>query len=170
MLPIILDGSMIRAGIAGLGDSFARRLAMMKEGGIEQPEIFSGHLPDAGDIARLQILFVAGLDAETSRSLAQLARAAGVLVNVEDVPELCDFHVPAQVRRGNFLIAISTAGESPALSRALREKLEVQFGPEWEQRLDELAELRRALRARGVRAEEVSARTRAHLAEQGWLE
>jgi precorrin-2 dehydrogenase/sirohydrochlorin ferrochelatase len=104
-----------------------------------------------------------------SRSLAGEARAAGLMVNVEDVPELCDFHMPAQVRRGNLLLAISTAGRSPALSRALREHLEARFGPEWEGRLEEIAHLRQQWRAAGAAPDEVSARTRAHLAEQGWL-
>jgi precorrin-2 dehydrogenase / sirohydrochlorin ferrochelatase len=169
MLPIILDGSMVRAGIAGQGDALARRLLVMKAGGVDQPVIFTDRLPNPGELADLQILFIAGLSADVSRSLAGKAREAGLMVNVEDVPELCDFHMPAQVRRGDLLLAISTAGRSPALSRALREYLEVRFGPEWEGRLETIADLRQQWRAAGVAPDEVSARTRAHLAEQGWL-
>jgi precorrin-2 dehydrogenase/sirohydrochlorin ferrochelatase len=169
MLPIILDGSMVRAGVAGAGEGLARRLKVMKAGGVEEPVIFSGRIPSQDEIAGLQILFVAGLDPSTSRSIAAAARAAGALVNVEDVPELCDFHVPAEVRRGNFLLAISTAGLSPALSRAVREHLEVRFGPEWEGRLEEIAGLRQGWRAAGTAPDEVSKRTREFLAERGWL-
>ena len=169
MLPIILDGSMVRAGIAGAGEALARRLAVMKAGGVDQPVIFSGSLPQRDELAKLQILFIAGLDAAVSRELAADARQAGLLVNVEDVPELCDFHMPAQVRRGDLLLAISTAGRSPALSRALREHLEERFGPEWDGRLDEIALLRQRWRASGVGPGEVSQRTRALLAERGWL-
>jgi precorrin-2 dehydrogenase/sirohydrochlorin ferrochelatase len=114
-------------------------------------------------------LFVAGLDGDTSRRLAEAARRARVLVNVEDVPELCDFHMPAQVKRGDLLLAVSTAGRSPALSRFLREDLERRFGPEWEERLDEISDLRRRWRAEGVAPDEVSARTRSLLTERGWL-
>jgi precorrin-2 dehydrogenase/sirohydrochlorin ferrochelatase len=85
------------------------------------------------------------------------------------MPELCDFHVPAQVRRGDLLVAVSTAGRSPALSRALREHLEGRFGPEWESRLDEIADLRNAWRAEGASPNEVSRRTRALLSEREWL-
>jgi precorrin-2 dehydrogenase/sirohydrochlorin ferrochelatase len=169
MLPIILDGSKVRAGIAGEGEALARRLVTMKAGGVDQPVIFSGRLPAPDELAKLQILFIAGLEASVSRDLAAEARKCGLMVNVEDVPELCDFHMPAQVRRGDLLFAISTAGKSPALSRALREHFEGRFGPEWGERLEEIASLREGWRAEGVKPEEVSARTRAHLAEQGWL-
>ena len=169
MLPIILDGSMVRAGIAGAGEALARRLVVMKAGGVDQPVIFSDRLPNRAELANLQILFIAGLDLAVSRSLAADARQAGALVNVEDVPELCDFHMPAQVRRGDLLLAISTAGRSPALSRVLREHLEDRFGPEWDGRLDEIAALRQAWRSSGAGPNEVSARTRALLAERGWL-
>jgi len=170
MLPIILDGSMVRAGIAGQGAALARRLAVMKAGGVDRPEIFTGRVPSREELAKLQLLFIAGLDAALSRTLAGQAREAGLMVNVEDVPELCDFHMPAQVRRGELLFAISTAGRSPALSRVLREHLETRFGPEWEGRLEEIADLRQQWRAAGAAPDEVSARTRAHLADQGWLE
>jgi precorrin-2 dehydrogenase/sirohydrochlorin ferrochelatase len=169
MLPIILDGSKIRVGIAGSGEGLLRRLKVAKAGGVDEPVLYSDRLPDAGELATLQILFVAGLDAQVSRALAKAAREAGVLVNVEDVPDLCDFHMPAQVRRGDLLLAISTAGRSPALSRALREDLEERFGPEWEQRLDEISTLRGRWRAEGAAPDEVSVRTRSLLSERGWL-
>ncbi|HXJ00817.1 MAG TPA: NAD(P)-dependent oxidoreductase [Micropepsaceae bacterium] len=169
MLPIILDGSKVSAGLAGEGQGFARRLKLMKAGGVDEPVTFSGRLPTPEELAQLQILFIAGLDAPTSRTLATAARQAGVVVNVEDVPELCDFHVPAQIRRGDLLLAISTAGRSPALSRALREHLETRFGAEWEGRLEEIAALRQQWRAAGVAPDEVSLRTRALLTERGWL-
>jgi precorrin-2 dehydrogenase/sirohydrochlorin ferrochelatase len=169
MLPIILDGSKVRAAIAGAGDALTRRLAVMKAGGVDEPVTFLDRIPTFAELANLQILFIAGLDAAQSRQLAGEARKAGLMVNVEDVPELCDFHMPAQVRRGNLLLAISTAGQSPALSRVLREHLEDRFGPEWDGRLDEIAALRQAWRSQGAGASEVSERTRAHLAQKGWL-
>nr|WP_243846454.1 NAD(P)-dependent oxidoreductase [Rhizomicrobium palustre] len=117
----------------------------------------------------LSVLFVAGLGADLSEDLARRARALGILVNVEDVPHLCDFHVPAIVRRGDLVFSVSTKGRSPALARRLREWLESQFGPEWETRLEELAVLRETLRADGVHGEALAGSVRGVIEEKGWL-
>jgi precorrin-2 dehydrogenase/sirohydrochlorin ferrochelatase len=169
MLPIILDGSKIRVGITGSGEGLLRRFKVVRAAGPEEPAVYEGRFPTAAELSSLHILFIAGLDAESSRRVAGAARSARVLVNVEDVPELCDFYMPAQVKRGDLLLAISTAGRSPALSRFLREDLERRFGPEWGERLDEISDLRGQWRAEGVTPDEVSARTRNLLNERGWL-
>jgi len=169
MLPIILDGSKIRAGVAGTGAGLRRRLNVLAAGGVEDPAIFADRLPSAEEVAGLALLFVAGFDEAQSRVVAGVAREAGVLVNVEDMPALCDFHVPAQVRRGDLTFTVSTCGRSPGLSRALRENLEDRFGPEWDGRLEEVAALREQWRAQGIESSEISGRTRELLAERGWL-
>ncbi|HEY6301782.1 MAG TPA: bifunctional precorrin-2 dehydrogenase/sirohydrochlorin ferrochelatase [Terriglobales bacterium] len=72
------------------------------------------------------------------------AQRRGVLCNVVDVPEYCDFFYPAVVRRGDLQIAISTAGKSPSLAQKIRQQLERQFGPgyaEWVKRLGETRRL-----------------------------
>src|SRR5258706_5558883 len=70
--------------------------------------------------------------ATASRSLNERiyleAQQRGVLCNVVDAPDLCDFFYPAVVRRGDLQIAISTAGQSPSLAQKLRQQLERQFG------------------------------------------
>jgi precorrin-2 dehydrogenase/sirohydrochlorin ferrochelatase len=55
-----------------------------------------------------------------------------VLVNVVDIPELCDFYVPATVTRGEFQVTIGTGGACPALAKQLRKELSEQFGPEYD--------------------------------------
>ncbi|MBA3013444.1 MAG: bifunctional precorrin-2 dehydrogenase/sirohydrochlorin ferrochelatase [Proteobacteria bacterium] len=55
-----------------------------------------------------------------------------ILVNVADVPEKCNFILPAVVKRGALSIAISTSGKSPALAKKIRQELEVKLGPEYE--------------------------------------
>jgi precorrin-2 dehydrogenase/sirohydrochlorin ferrochelatase len=75
------------------------------------------------------------------------ARKRNVLCNIVDVPHLCDFYYPAVVGRGSLQIAISTSGESPALAQRLREDLETQFGPEYEQWLAHLGQARETLQA-----------------------
>jgi precorrin-2 dehydrogenase / sirohydrochlorin ferrochelatase len=75
-------------------------------------------------------------------SIHGVGRAWGVLVNVMDDPEHCDFAAPAIVRRGDLAIAISTGGRSPALARRLREELEERFGSEWKEILDVVGDVR----------------------------
>ena len=168
MLPIILDGSNLSIAVAGVGDGLVRRLAMLAAAGIKEPQVYSDRLPDPDKIARLHILFIAGLDEARSRELAGAAHLAGVMVNVEDLPALCDFHVPAQVRRGDLLLTVSTGGRAPGLSHALRKDLQRRFGPEWAGHLDEIADLRAQWRAQGIAANVVSERTQALVAERGW--
>jgi len=50
-----------------------------------------------------------------------------ILLNVADVPEKCNFILPARVQRGSLSIAISTGGKSPALAKKLRTELESEF-------------------------------------------
>jgi len=75
------------------------------------------------------------------------AERRGVLCNVVDVPEYCDFYYPAVVRRGDLQIAISTSGQSPSLAQRLRQQLERQFGAGYAQWVAELGETRRQVLA-----------------------
>ena len=89
--------------------------------------------------------------ATASRSLNELiyreAQQCGVLCNVVDVPEYCDFFYPAVVRRGDLQIAISTAGQSPSLAQKLRQQLEGQFGAGYAAWVEQLGETRRIILA-----------------------
>lgn len=73
------------------------------------------------------------------------AQRRGVLCNVVDVPDLCDFFYPAVVRRGDLQIAVSTAGQSPSLAQKLRQQLEKQFGPGYAAWVSELGETRKLI-------------------------
>jgi len=68
-----------------------------------------------------------------------------ILCNVVDVPELCDFFVPAVVKRGNLQIAIGTDGHSPAYAGHIRKKLEKIFTEKHGQFLAELEALRKRI-------------------------
>jgi precorrin-2 dehydrogenase/sirohydrochlorin ferrochelatase len=89
--------------------------------------------------------------ATSSRSLNELiyheAQRRGVLCNVVDVPDLCDFFYPAVVRRGDLQIAVSTAGQSPSLAQQIRQQLEKQFGPGYAEWVAELGETRKLILA-----------------------
>jgi precorrin-2 dehydrogenase/sirohydrochlorin ferrochelatase len=167
MLPINLAPHFAKAGLIGAGDALQRRAALLADAGVEARLL----LPDAPDAALkgLKLLFVAGLPEGESRDLATRARALGVLVNVEDVLPLCDFHVPAIVRRGDLLLTASTGGQVPGLSRVLRMRLAEQFGPEWTARLRDLALARARWRSEGLTMAEVSQMVRARIESEGWL-
>jgi len=162
LLPILLNPETVRVGLAGAGEGYARRALLLAEAGIEAiPVNLSAALP------RLDILFVAGLERDAADLLATEARAVGILVNVEDVPELCDFHVPAILRRGDLVLTASTGGQAPGLARRLRQWLESQFGPEWTSRVADVGSARAVWRASGLAPDEVSRRTREFVSE--WL-
>lgn len=82
------------------------------------------------------------------------AQGRGILCNSVDDPQHCDFFYPAVVRRGDFQVAISTAGNSPALAQRLRTELEKQFGPEYAEWVSELGRVREQLFASDINPEE----------------
>jgi precorrin-2 dehydrogenase / sirohydrochlorin ferrochelatase len=65
---------------------------------------------------------------EVNIAVAEDAEARAMLVNVVDVPPLCNFILPAIVRSGPLAIAISTAGASPALAKRMKREIAEQFG------------------------------------------
>jgi precorrin-2 dehydrogenase/sirohydrochlorin ferrochelatase len=95
--------------------------------------------------------------ATSSRSVNEFiyreAERRGVLCNVVDVPEYCDFFYPAVVKRGDLQIAISTTGQSPSLAQKLRQQLEKQFGPGYATWVAELGETRRLILGSDLDAE-----------------
>src|SRR5262249_17785450 len=92
-------------------------------------------------------LVVAATNSEkVHKAIFRDAQKAGVLCNIVDVPELCDFYYPAVVRRGDLQIAVSTAGASPMLAKRLRQKFEREFGPEYGAWLKELESQRKEIR------------------------
>ncbi|MEA1996389.1 MAG: bifunctional precorrin-2 dehydrogenase/sirohydrochlorin ferrochelatase [Gemmatimonadota bacterium] len=96
------------------------------------------------------VLLVVGAtgDCELNRRIFSLADSAGVLVNIVDQPESCNFLVPSTLSRGPFQIAVSTGGASPLLARRVRERLERSFGPHYREVVLRLAELRPLLKER----------------------
>lgn len=95
-----------------------------------------------------RIAFIAHDDAAMCEADALRARCAGLLVNVVDRPELCDFTTPSLVDRAPVIIAVGTAGASAGLAKALRLRLD-QMLPQGLGRLaDALFAARGAIRAR----------------------
>lgn len=101
----------------------------------------------AEDLDGIFLAVVATDSSSLNDSIYREAQKRGVLCNVVDVPELCDFYYPAVVRRGDLQIAISTSGQSPSLAQKLRQQLERQFGPGYARWVAELGETRKLVLA-----------------------
>jgi precorrin-2 dehydrogenase/sirohydrochlorin ferrochelatase len=99
------------------------------------------------DLESMFLVIAATSSMELDERIYKEATQRGVLCNIVDVPSLCDFYYPSVVQRGALQIAISTAGQSPALAQRLRKQLEDQFGPEYEEWLTQLGEAREKLRS-----------------------
>lgn len=87
---------------------------------------------EPADLDGALIAIAATDDTAMNRAVLDAGDSRGVLVNVVDVPDLCDFYVPASVVRGDLQITISTGGSCPALAKHLRKEISEQFGPEYE--------------------------------------
>lgn len=82
----------------------------------------------ASDLERAFLVIAATSDTELNVRVFNDAEERGMLVNVVDVPPLCNFILPAITRSGPIAIAISTAGASPALAKRMKREIAEQFG------------------------------------------
>jgi precorrin-2 dehydrogenase/sirohydrochlorin ferrochelatase len=111
-------------------------------------------LPYRSGMAQGYFLVIAATDSgPLNRAIYEEASNAGVLSNAVDDPGYCDFYAPAVVSRGDFQIAISTGGNSPALAQSVRQGLEQEFGPEYESWIAWLGRMREAIRSLLPRSE-----------------
>lgn len=108
----------------------------------------------AADVEQAFLVIAATNSNATNEAVFRACAERGVLCNVVDDPERCDFFYPAVVRRGPLQIAISTSGCSPALARRLRIELERQFGAEYSAWVEQVGEMRQKLRRRNLPAAE----------------
>ena len=88
-------------------------------------------------------------EAGANERIFQDARKRGILVNIVDDHEKCDFILPSIVEQGSLQIAVSTGGRSPALARKLRRDLEAIYGSEYAALLEILGALRKKILAKG---------------------
>lgn len=100
-----------------------------------------------GDLAGAFLCVAATEVPAVNRAVFAEATARGVLCNAVDDPPFCDFYFPSIVQRGELQIAISTAGESPALAQRLRKELNAALPLDLGEWLMELGRLRREVAA-----------------------
>ena len=97
------------------------------------------------DLRGAFLVFAATDDPGVNRLIAAQTKKTRTLVNAVNLPEASSFFVPAVVRRGGLLIAVSTSGQSPALAKRIRQELGRAFGKEFSDFLEILARVRQAL-------------------------
>ena len=127
-----------------------RQVLVVGAGKVGEPKIAG--LLETGAQIRVVALQASPAVREWARE-GKIAQRRGVLCNVVDVPDLCDFFYPSVVRRGDLQIAVSTAGNSPSLAQKIRQQLEKQFGPGYAQWVRELGETRKLILASDLEKE-----------------
>lgn len=175
--PINLDIQGKPCLVYGGGRVAERKVARLLECGAEvtvvAPEV-TGRLAELAEGGRIQhvrqsfdadyieeaFLVIGATDDESvNAAVAEECEDWGVLCNIADDPERCTFTLPAVVARGEFCLAISTGGKSPALAKRVRLELERLYGEEYAAFVDLLGKIRdRLLAEEGLAEAERAAR------------
>lgn len=106
-----------------------------------------------GEASGYALVFAATDERAVNERVFHDADSVGVWVNVADDPELCSFHLPAIVRRGDLHIAVASAGEAPFAVRRLRQLLESRIGPSWSRWMEGAARMRSRVLGAGLSPE-----------------
>lgn len=101
---------------------------------------------EENDLAGQQIVIAATDDPELNRRVKELSSARGILTNVADTPELCDFYLGSIVQKGDLKIAISTNGKSPTIAKRLKEVLQETLPDELHDLLQNMNSIRNRLK------------------------
>ncbi|RDC58334.1 siroheme synthase [Pedobacter chinensis] len=100
---------------------------------------------DINDLNDIDIVFAATNNNILNEEIRAVAHEKGLLINVADKPELCDFYLGSIVKKGNLKIGISTNGKSPTIAKRLKEILDETIPPEIEQSIENLNIIRNKL-------------------------
>jgi hypothetical protein len=108
---------------------------------------------DVVDLFEKDVVIAATNDKQLNNQVKIAATEAGILANIADTPELCDFYLGSIVNKGDLKIAISTNGKSPTVAKRIKEVLNDSIPAEMDSVLDNMQELR--LRLNGNFSEKV---------------
>lgn len=98
------------------------------------------------DLNGIQLLVLATDNKELHQHIRTIAKEKGILVNVADTPDLCDFYLGSIVKKGNLKIAISTNGKSPTVAKRLKQVLSENIPDEIDETLNQMSQLRNTLK------------------------
>jgi precorrin-2 dehydrogenase/sirohydrochlorin ferrochelatase len=84
-----------------------------------------------GDLQEVYLAIAATSDGDVNRMVHREGKEQGIMVNVADSPDLCDFIVPAVIRRGLLTLTVSTGGKCPALARKIKKDISEIYGEEY---------------------------------------
>lgn len=100
------------------------------------------HIPRKYKKGDLKNAFLVIAATDSNKTNKKVSEDAPHLINVVDMPSLCNFISPSLVKRGPLTIAISTSGVSPSTAKAVRKELEKLYGAEFGKRLASLKKIR----------------------------
>jgi len=144
-LPIFLDVSGKKTLVVGGEETLVDKIEMLLNAGssvtVVASELCEGiarfresgrivHQTDpysAAELTLYELVIVSSSDEQLQLEVVKDAKEARVPVNVIDFPQLCTFSIPSIVDRSPLLLAISTSGNSPTLTRIIRSRLEAML-------------------------------------------
>ena len=159
--PVVLQLRGKRCVVIGGGKVAQRKLLGLLDAGADEVWVISpsftqsiGSLAAEGKIRCFQreyveadlhgawLVFAATNDYRVNAAVAAAGEKLGIMVNAADESRGSSFISPSVVRRGDLLLAVTASGASPALSLQIKQELESQYGPEYEEITARLRSLR----------------------------
>src|SRR4029078_1554679 len=98
------------------------------------------------DLDNKDLVILATNNRELHEEIKGLARQKGIIVNVADTPDLCDFYLGSIVQKGSLKIAISTNGKSPTIAKRIKELLNDMLPDEIDSLLDNMQTIRNGMK------------------------
>lgn len=98
------------------------------------------------DLDGIDVVILATANRETNHRIRKISKSRGIITNVADTPDLCDFYLGSTVKKGNLKLGISTNGKSPTVSKRLRQLFEEALPEELDDLIDNLKVIRDSLR------------------------
>jgi siroheme synthase-like protein len=136
------------AGLVACGASVTVVSPELNAGFVELDVEWRERRYETGDLDGMFLVIAATSDRAVNEAVHRDAEARAMLCNVADVPELCNFILPAVHREGPIAVAVSTGGASPALAKRLRTQIAAIVGPEHAALAEELRAIRPEVKER----------------------